>query len=197
MELHPKNGSAALQLKDGIVPFDVAQCDADASSMRRKNVPPETWGYAAWIFLHAAAYAYPDNPTPEEKLAYKQLFMNLRYTLPCYSCRANLVKELEKFPITDAALTNSRTLGTWLNELHNSVSARLNKPVMGYEQRLATVLKGIVPPPRMNRNAKNRMGLGADAGGSTRNIGIALVVSGSVFIIVILVLVLVCRKRKN
>lgn len=193
---HPNR---TLTLKDGIVPFDVAQCDADASSMRRKNVPPETWGYAAWIFLHAAAYAYPDNPTPEEKLAYKQLFMNLRYTLPCYSCRANLVKELEKFPITDAALTNSRTLGTWLNELHNSVSARLNKPVMGYEQRLATVLKGIVPPPRMSRNAKSRMGLlgAGEDGGSKRNIGIALVVSGVIFIVLMLVLVLVCRKRKN
>ena len=114
---------------DGIVTFNMAQCDADASSMRRKNVPPETWGYAAWTFLHAAAFAYPDNPTPEEKLAYKQLFMNLRYTLPCYSCRLNLVKELEKYPITDAVLTNSRTLGTWLSELHNSVSARLSKPM--------------------------------------------------------------------
>ena len=194
MELH---NSGAIKLKDGIVPFDVAQCDADASSMRRKNVPPETWGYAAWIFLHAAAYAYPDNPTPEEKLAYRQLFMYLRYTLPCYSCRTNLVKELEKFPITDAALTNSRTLGTWLNELHNSVSARLNKPVMGYEQRLATVLKGIVPPPRMT-SRKSRAGLGglADDDKSKRNIGIALVTSGVIFIILMLVLVLACRKKK-
>ena len=187
----------SIKLKDGIVPFDAAQCDADASTMRRKNVPPETWGYAAWIFLHAAAYSYPDNPTPEEKLAFKQLFMNLRYTLPCFSCRTNLVKELERFPLTDAALANSRALGTWLNELHNSVSARLNKPVMGYEQRLATVLKGIVPPPRMSRNSKNRLGgAGSMEGAGSKHIGIALVVSGGVFIILMIVLVFACRKKK-
>ena len=171
----------------------------DVGGAGRKNLPPETWGFAAWTLLHATAYAFPDNPTPEEKLAYTQLFANLRYTLPCASCRVNVVKELAACPLTDAVLTNSRTLGTWLNELHNSVSVRLKKPVMTYEQRLSTVLK-----PAAAARTAHRLGLQPPVDTAARQsnpnaavmwgVGIGC---GALLIIVLVMLFFVCRQRRR
>jgi Erv1 / Alr family len=163
--------------------------------VRQKNLPPETWGAAAWTLLHATAYAFPTNPTHQEKLAYTQLFANLRYTLPCASCRINVVKELEKFPLTDAVLTNSHTLGTWLNELHNSVSVRLKKPVMTYEQRLSSVIR---PATQRLGGLPSSPDVAAAHQSTQNNTGLVVwggVIGCGALLIIMLVIVVCCRQK--
>lgn len=90
------------------------------------------WGPAAWKFLHAVTFAYPDVPTLAEQLAAEQLFTTcLRTLLPCQRCREHFDSELRAHPPD----TRSRaTLSAWLVDLHNRVNLRLGKPTVTYAQ---------------------------------------------------------------
>ena len=120
--------------------------ECEATEGRRQNVPPETWGWGAWTFLHAFAYSFPDKPSAIEKQAARNLLENLNFYLPCKSCRSNVVAELKTHPLKDSDLQDATSLGKWIAALHNQVSARLGKPVMPYEQRVKSVLRGQTAP---------------------------------------------------
>src|SRR5579872_5679164 len=85
------------------------------------------WGHCGWGFLHPITLAYPQNPTDREKAAYKAFFEALAYTLPCPECQRHYQEFLAANPLSDTILTNTRTLSTWLHNLHNDVRARQNK----------------------------------------------------------------------
>ena len=37
------------------------------------NIPPHIWGPSAWKLLHYITFAYPVNPTYDDKLNYKKI----------------------------------------------------------------------------------------------------------------------------
>ena len=121
--------------------------ECEATDKRRQNVPPETWGWGTWIFLHAFAFSYPDKPTSVEKQAARNLLENLNFYLPCKSCRVNFAAEIKALPLKDSDLQDATTLGKWVAELHNRVSTRLGKPTMSYDQRVKSMLRGQVATP--------------------------------------------------
>lgn len=121
--------------------------ECEATEGRRQNVPPETWGWGTWTFLHAFAYSYPDNPTAVEKQATRNLLENLNFYLPCKSCRTNFVAEIKANPLKDSDLKDATSVGKWVAQLHNQVSERLGKPTMPYEQRVKAMLRGQAAPP--------------------------------------------------
>ena len=43
---------------------------------------PSNWGSHAWIFLHTISFDYPDNPSLNDKLLYKNFFHSLKNILP-------------------------------------------------------------------------------------------------------------------
>ena len=47
------------------------------------------WGPSLWHYLHVMSFNYPVEPTKQQKQKYKQLLLNLQYTLPCKYCRIN------------------------------------------------------------------------------------------------------------
>ena len=101
------------------------------------------------------AYAYPDNPTPQEKAAVVSLLDTLPFLLPCESCRLNVVKEMEASPV-QPYLSNARSLGEWVSNLHNSVNRRLGKREYTYEEGLKAIIgKNLsIPPPSEDSHAK-------------------------------------------
>lgn len=127
--------------------------ECELTEGRRQNVPPETWGWGTWTFLHAFAYSYPDKPTSVEKQAARNLLENLNFYLPCKSCRVNFAAEIKAHPLKDSDLQDATTLGKWVADLHNQVSQRLGKPVMPYEQRVKAMLRGQAPSPPPHRMA--------------------------------------------
>ena len=96
--------------------------ECEATEGRRQNVPPETWGWGTWTFLHAFAFSYPDNPTSVEKQATRNLLENLNFYLPCKSCRTNFASEIKANPLKDSDLQDSTTVGKWVAQLHNQVA---------------------------------------------------------------------------
>lgn len=93
----------------------------------------DAWGKPFWNVLHSVTFAYPDQPTEEDKERVRTFFKIIPYYLPCSICGVNLVKEMTDKPLSDEVLKNMDTLSHWLVDLHNSVNIRLKKPTVTYE----------------------------------------------------------------
>ena len=94
---------------------------------------PEVWGPGAWTFLHTITMLYPDNPNIDQKNHHRQLFENLKYTIPCEKCANHYVENLKKYPL-DPALESKTLLTKWLIDIHNEVNKKNGKRVYSYEE---------------------------------------------------------------
>ena len=94
---------------------------------------PEIWGPHGWIFLHTITFNYPEKPTKEDKFYHKELFNNLKYTLPCKSCANHYSLNLVKYPL-EPALESRTKLINWLIDIHNEVNKKNCKRVYSYEE---------------------------------------------------------------
>lgn len=87
---------------------------------------PEIWGSHGWKFIHSIAISYPEKPSEEDKIKYKQFFISVGDVLPCESCQKHYKKNVVMSDL-DKALTNNKTLFKWTVSLHNKVNRSLNK----------------------------------------------------------------------
>jgi len=85
------------------------------------------WGPSLWHYLHTVSFNYPVNPTQYHKKHYKELIINLQYTLPCNHCRTNIVNNLKKNPLTDSALKDRGSFSRWMFDLHEVINKMLCK----------------------------------------------------------------------
>jgi hypothetical protein len=92
-----------------------------------------SWGPSGWNFLHAAAFAYPDNPTAEERAHMTAFLSALPFVLPCRRCRAHCAEAIAADPPGDACGSMDE-LSRWVVDLHNSVNARTGKMMMSYDE---------------------------------------------------------------
>ena len=86
------------------------------------------WGPSAWVYLHTIAHNYPQQPSSYKRNIYRDVFTNLKYTLPCRKCRKHWCKLLRKFPI-DPFLKTRDTLTLWLFMAHDMINRRLGNGV--------------------------------------------------------------------
>jgi hypothetical protein len=86
------------------------------------------WGPIAWTFLHTLSFNYPINPTPEDKIHYRDFILNLQNVLPCKYCRINLKNNLKKKPIKMCHMASRDTFSRYVYELHEVVNKMLKKP---------------------------------------------------------------------
>lgn len=75
-------------------------------------------------------FAYPETPSQENQEAALSLFMSLRHMIPCGDCCGHYCSEIRKSP---PQVQSRDSLSRWLVDLHNSVNARLGKPMHSYE----------------------------------------------------------------
>ena len=85
------------------------------------------WGPGLWHYIHTMSFNYPNNPTKQDKLHYKNFIENLKYTLPCKYCRINLKKNLSNYPIKPCHLKNRLEFSKYLYNLHERINKRLGK----------------------------------------------------------------------
>lgn len=91
------------------------------------------WGPAAWDFMYATTFAYPENPTPEDEQGAIQFFRGLQHMLPCKDCCHHFKAHMEKYPIEYNVNSRSK-LCTWLLNLNNSVNERTGKQPLRIEE---------------------------------------------------------------
>jgi hypothetical protein len=106
------------------------------------------------------SFNYPVDPTPKDKIHYRNFVLNLRNVLPCGKCRRNLTKNLKQLPLTMAHMKSRDTFSKYIYDLHETVNHMLHKESnLTYEQvreryehfraRCANPVKGGAksPPP--------------------------------------------------
>jgi hypothetical protein len=85
------------------------------------------WGPSLWHYLHVISFNYPVKPTKLQKNKYKQLLLNLQYTLPCKYCRINLKNNFKKYPLTDKIFENRNNFSRYIFGLHELINKMLGK----------------------------------------------------------------------
>jgi predicted nucleotidyltransferase len=85
------------------------------------------WGPAMWHYLHLMSFNYPVNPTPQDKVNYKDFVYSLQNVLPCKYCRINLTNNFKKKPLQMCDMKNRETFSKYIYELHETINKMLNK----------------------------------------------------------------------
>ena len=100
---------------------------------------PKLWGEPCWICFHAITLGYPEHPTQNDKIRYRQYFEDFQYVLPCDKCAYNMNSHLQIYPLTDEVLASRTHLVMWGIDIHNAVNRYTGKPILSYQD----ALKGI------------------------------------------------------
>lgn len=85
------------------------------------------WGPSAWHTLHIISFNYPIEPTPKDKINYRNFVLSLQNVLPCGKCRANLKKNFAKLPLTMACMESRDTFSRYMYSLHELINKMLGK----------------------------------------------------------------------
>jgi len=99
----------------------------DAEYNSSDGMLTSVWGPGMWHYLHTMSFNYPINPSPSDKLNYKNFILNLQYTLPCKYCRINLVKNLKQLPIHATDMKNRESFSKYVYNLHEIINKMLKK----------------------------------------------------------------------
>jgi len=98
------------------------------------NINPVLWGEHMWKSLHYITLSYPDDPSENIKILFRDFFVNIIWKyLPCEKCRHNYVKHLEELPLTDDILSSRDKFIYWLVDIHNIVNEETGKKKISYD----------------------------------------------------------------
>lgn len=104
------------------------------------NLGPNIWGPYGWKFLHFVTFGYPENPSNEDKLNYKNFFHSLGNVIPCPSCAEHYKQHIELLPLTDKILSNKTLFINWFIDIHNMANKSLNKKTYSHEEGIKLIL---------------------------------------------------------
>ncbi|CAK8991725.1 Protein ZGRF1 (GRF-type zinc finger domain-containing protein 1), partial [Durusdinium trenchii] len=105
-------------------------------------------GRSTWEFLHTTAAYYPEQPSPEQQVAARQLIESIGVLYACKHCREHFQHHVEANPPD----VSSRTaLALWLCQAHNLVNEVLDKPqfscdAKAIDRRWRTGCRMLAPP---------------------------------------------------
>ena len=96
------------------------------------GIEPNRLGPHVWAAIHLCCIGAPDVLDSMQQVQYRSFFMSLPYVIPCTNCSDHFKKVLQTLPV-DNKLTGKDDLFRWSVDVHNNVNARLNKPIIAYE----------------------------------------------------------------
>jgi hypothetical protein len=114
------------------------------------------WGKDFWATLHNVSFGYPNNPTNDDKIHYKNFYNTIQYVLPCCLCKNHYADLITNsiIKLDDKYFENTRTLSEWVYKLHEFVNNKLGV-VSGitYEQ-LAEKYKSYITSNDLNKEER-------------------------------------------
>jgi len=90
-------------------------------------------GPPMWETLHHAAFQCPE-PFAERAAALVSMARAYATVLPCAECRRHFCVLLDDHPPEAAAAGGRDAFARWTVDVHNSVNARLGKPIVSFQQ---------------------------------------------------------------
>ena len=85
------------------------------------------WGPSMWHFLHTMSFNYPNHPTKEQQLQYRDFIFSLKHVLPCKYCRVNLKTNFRQLPLTMNHMKNRESFSRYIYDLHELINKMLKK----------------------------------------------------------------------
>ena len=107
------------------------------------KISMDIFGPTAWQFLHYVSINYPDYPTLQDKINYKNFMISIQYILPCNLCSVNYKKHLEELPLTDEILSSRDLFIKWVIDMHNIVNKIKNKPILSYDDAIKIIFENM------------------------------------------------------
>jgi hypothetical protein len=101
---------------------------------------PSIWGKHGWKFIHFVAQGYPNEPSQEQKLHYKNFLNSIKYILPCNLCRDHYTQNLINNPIDDTVLRNKNSFLDWTVKLHNIVNMQTGKEIIPHNKAVNLIV---------------------------------------------------------
>lgn len=99
------------------------------------------WGPLGWMTLHSVSTSYPENPTQTEKQLVSSWLDMFRDTITCPHCKEHFTTLLQNYRGRFSGMLNSRQeFAMFAFRAHNTVNARLHKPVYSTLSECMTVL---------------------------------------------------------
>lgn len=100
------------------------------------------WGPLGWMTLHSVSTLYPERPTPTEKALLTSWLDMFRDTITCHYCKGHFTTMLQNYRMRFPNMLNSRQdFAMFAFRAHNTVNARLSKPVYATLDECMTQLK--------------------------------------------------------
>lgn len=155
---------------------------------------PAYWGPGTWKLLHCVAEMYPEKPDKECQKKHTKFLRLLGELLPCSVCQQHYLDMLRENP-PEPHLRSKESFRAWLNERHNEVNKRLNKPIVPIEQ-----LDKILPKPQENQvlmEERNRQKTTTTMLYVSLAIGIFLFLMVIIIAVIFLVLPKMKRNKRN
>ena len=100
------------------------------------TISPDKWGVHGWKFIHHVALGYPQKPTDNDKINYKNFFSLIGKILPCYVCNEHYNEHLIIHPLSDTILNNQTNLLKWTIDMHNEVNKKKYKKMLSYDEAI-------------------------------------------------------------
>ena len=101
---------------------------------------PNIWGKHGWKFIHFVAQGYPNEPSQEQKLHYKNFINSIQHILPCSLCKDHYSQNLINNPIDDTVLRNKNSFLDWTVKLHNIVNMQTGKEIIPHDKALNLIV---------------------------------------------------------
>ena len=100
------------------------------------------WGPLGWLTLHSISVCYPDEPTLADKTILNEFMSAFATTISCPSCNSHFINMFNIYKRSVPSWNNSKQdLFVAICKMHNTVNAKLNKPIPKTIGECLTILK--------------------------------------------------------
>ena len=96
------------------------------------------WGPAFWTALHTAAYSYPREPSPSDKLHMKAFLIGVGGVLPCKTCCRHYSDFLSSRNMHNIVASRD-SVAQFCVDVHNQVNERQSPPKDTYTAKQAEI----------------------------------------------------------
>lgn len=112
---------------------------------------PPYWGRYYWNILHIISYSSPLKFEPDNICTYTEKLTNILKLIPCPSCRIHALLYLKINPLND--IKTRLDFVSWMNDFHNNVNKRLNKPVYTLQESIEFIEKNFETANKLYQNS--------------------------------------------
>lgn len=88
------------------------------------------WGRSFWTTLFATALEYPEKPDLQQQHHYKRFYEEIRYVLPCDTCKRSYRHKWHKVPINPFLRGGRQSLFSWVLKIYNLTNLEQINPTL-------------------------------------------------------------------